>query len=239
MYDIVGECIGIQRMTHMPREPEAFSEQVVYILRRHFPDKEVTLAGPMDLYLDGRHLGLNNLYRMVLSSPERGVEIVEDFLEQLLEGDDLANISMSYSLVKSRIMPRIQPNSIFEQLEREQVAYLPFVNDTSILYVIDMPRMTVSITIEQMLSWGITIDDVDTVARENLAKYQPELKLQIIEGNSSKHHDSNYIFCLFYKYIFPSLFKLHSAFFPPLHFLISPKLPPPLPNQHSLYFLLR
>ena len=182
MYDIVGECIGNQRMTHMPREPEAFSEQVVYILRRHFPDKEVTLAGPMDLYLDGRHLGLNNLYRMVLSSPERGVEIVEDFLEQLLEGDDLANISMSYSVAKSRIMPRIQPNSIFEQLEREQVAYLPFVNDTSILYVIDMPRMTVSITIEQMLSWGITIDDVDTVARENLAKYQPELKLQIIEA---------------------------------------------------------
>ena len=81
----------------------------------------------MDLYLDGRHLGLNNLYRMVLSSPERGVEIVEDFLEQLLEGDDLANVPMPYSVAKSRIMPRIQPNSIFEQLEREQVAHAVFL----------------------------------------------------------------------------------------------------------------
>ena len=169
-------------MTHMPREPEAFSEQVVYILRRHFPDKEVTLAGPMDLYLDGRHLGLNNLYRMVLATPDRGVEIVEDFLEQLLEGDDLANVPMPFSIAKSRIMPRIQPDSIFEQLDREQVAYLPFVNRTSILYVIDMPRMTVSITIEQMMRWGIEIDEIDGIARENLAKYQPELKLQIVEA---------------------------------------------------------
>ncbi len=169
-------------MTHMPREPEAFSEQVVYILRRHFPDKEVTLAGPMDIYLDGRHLGLNNLYRMVMSTPERGVQIVEDFLEQLLEGDDLANVPMPLSVAKHRIMPRIQPNEIFEQLDRSQVVHLPFVNDTSILYVIDMPRMTVSITIEQMLRWGISIDEVDLIARENLAQYQPELKLQIVEA---------------------------------------------------------
>ncbi len=169
-------------MTHMPREPEAFSEQVVYILRRHFPDKEVHLAGPMDLYLDGRHLGLNNLYRMVITEPSRGVEIVEDFLEQLLDGDELANVPMPYSVAVGRIMPRIQPISIFEQLDKEQVAYSPFVNDTVILYVIDLPRMTVSITIEQMIRWGVSIDEIDTVSRENLSRYQPELKLQIVEA---------------------------------------------------------
>ena len=171
-------------MTHMPREPEAFCEQVVYILRRHFPEREVHLAGPMDLYLDGRHLGLNNLYRMVNADPERGVEIVEDFLEQLLEGDDLSQMPMPLSLTKSRIMPRIQPSSIFEQLDAEQVAYSPFVNDTVILYVIDMPRMTVSITIEQMLRWGIDIDEIDRIARENLAQYEPDLKLQIVQGDN-------------------------------------------------------
>ncbi len=170
-------------MTHMPREPEAFCEQVVYILRRHFPDREVHLAGPMDLYLDGRHLGLNNLYRMVNSDPDRGVEIVEDFLEQLLEGDDISQMPMPFSITKSRIMPRIQPASIFEQLDAEQVAYSPFVNDTVILYVIDMPKMTVSITVEQMIRWGIDIDEIDRIARENLAVYQPKLKLQIVEGD--------------------------------------------------------
>ena len=170
-------------MTHMPREPEAFCEQVVHILRRHFPDREVQLAGPMDLYLDGRQLGLNNLYRMVLAEPERGVEIVEDFLEQLLEGDDISQMPMPLSMAKARIMPRIQPTSIFEQLDSAQVAYQPFVNETVILYVIDMPRMTVSITVEQMIRWGVDIDELDRIARNNLAEYQPNLKLQIIEGS--------------------------------------------------------
>ncbi len=166
----------------MPREPEAFCEQVVHILRRHFPSCEVRLAGPMDLYLDGRHLGLNNLYRMVLADSVRGVEIVEDFLEQLLEGDDFSQLPMPLSVAIDRIMPRIQPSSIFEQLDVEQVAYQPFVNDTVILYVIDMPKMTVSITLEQMIRWGIDTDELDRIARRNLAKYQPDLKLQIIEG---------------------------------------------------------
>lgn len=168
----------------MPREPEAFSEQVVQILRRHFPDKEVQLVGPMDLFLDGRHLGLENLYRMVLSDETRGVEIVEDFLDQLLEGDQLSQVPLPFSMAKARIMPRIQPNSIFEQLDKEQVAHLPFVNDTSILYVLDMPRMTVSITTEQMLRWGIDVEDLDQIARENLDMYQPNLKLQFVEARN-------------------------------------------------------
>ena len=46
----------------MPREPEAFGEQVARILLRNFPERQVELAGPMDLILNGRHLGLENLY---------------------------------------------------------------------------------------------------------------------------------------------------------------------------------
>ena len=167
-------------MTYMPREPEAFGEQVVQILRRHFPDREVQLAGPMDLCLDGRHLGLENLYRMVHTDPHRGTDIVESFLYQLLESDQLLQSPLPFSMAKPRIMPRIQPLSIFEQLDKEQVAYQPFVNDTAILYVIDMPNMTVSITVEQILRWGIQVDELDAIARTNLASYHSNLKLQIV-----------------------------------------------------------
>ena len=183
MSPFVGGFIGLLDMTHMPREPEAFSEQVVQILRRHFPDAEVQLVGPMDLYVDGRHLGLDNLYRLVLSDSTRGVEIVEDFLDQLLEGDELAKVPLPFSLAKVKIMPRIQPNSIFDHLESELVAHMPFVNDTSIMYVLDMPRMTVSITTEQMLKWGLDIDDLDRIARTNLSSYHSNLKLQIVEAD--------------------------------------------------------
>jgi uncharacterized protein YtpQ (UPF0354 family) len=79
-------------------------------------------------------------------------------------------------------MPRIQPVSIFEHLDREQVAHIPFVNDTVIVFVIDMPHMTVSITVEQLMRWGVTSDDLDIIARENLANYAPSLEIQFVES---------------------------------------------------------
>jgi len=169
-------------MARMPKEPEAFGEQVAKILQRQFPDRAVELAGPMDLVLNGKHLGLENLYRMVQYEPTRGVEIVENYLERLIEGDSIGSMPLPLSVAKPRIMPRIQPVSIFNHLDREQVAHVPFVNDTVVVFVIDMPHMTVSITVEQLLRWGLTSDDLDLIARENLAKYTPNLEIQFVES---------------------------------------------------------
>ncbi len=169
-------------MARMPREPEAFGEQVAKILKRHFPERAIELAGPMDLVLNGKHLGLNNLYRMVLCDPHRGVEIVENYLERLVEGDTLGAMPLPLSVAKPRIMPRIQPESIFEQLDREQVAHVPFVNSTVIVFVLDLPHMTVSITVEQMLRWGLEVEDLDEISRKNLGLYTPELQVQLVDS---------------------------------------------------------
>jgi hypothetical protein len=169
-------------MSHMPREPEAFGEQVARILQRHFPERSVELAGPMDLVLNGKHLGLENLYRMVQYEPSRGVEIVENYLERLVEGDLIGATPLPLSVAKPRIMPRIQPITIFEHLDREQVAYVPFVNDTVVVFVIDMPHMTVSITVEQLVRWGLACEDLDEIARQNLAAYNPRLEIQFVES---------------------------------------------------------
>ncbi len=170
-------------MAHMPREPEAFGEQVAKILQQQFPERAVELAGPLDLILSGRHLGLENLYRMVQHEPTRGLEIVENYIERLIEGDTLSSMPLPLSVAKPRIMPRIQPIKIFEHLDREQVAHVPFVNDTVIVFVIDMPQMTVSITVEQLLCWGLDSDDLDVIARENLARYAPDLQIQIVDSS--------------------------------------------------------
>lgn len=170
-------------MPRMPREPEAFCEQVARILLRHFPDRNVEMAGPMDLILNGRHLGLENLYRMVQYEPTRGLEIVENYLERLLEGDTFSAMPLPLSVARPRIMPRIQPLSVFEHLDREQVAHLPFVNGTVIVFVLDLPQMTVSITTEQMLRWGLAVDELDLIARDNLARYAPDLEIQLVDSN--------------------------------------------------------
>lgn len=169
-------------MAHMPREPEAFCEQVVRIIRKQITDREIELLGPMDLAIGGRHLDLSNLYRMVSCDPDRGVEIVDDFLERLIEGDSISQAPLPLSLARPRVMPRIQPESIFQHLDREQVAHMPFVNDTVIVYVIDMPRLTVSITVEQLMKWDISVNELDDYARENLARYAPDLKIQLVDS---------------------------------------------------------
>ncbi len=174
-------------MARMPHEPEAFCEAVMTLLNRLSPSRHVELIGTFEMLIDGRHLALENLYRMVLNDPDRGVEIVEQFLDHLMEGEEAANVLLPFDLAKPRIMPRIQPESIFQHLDSQLVVHQSFVNDTVVLYVIDMPHLTVSITVEQMLKWGTDVEEIDSLARRNLAAYSEELKLRIIEaGNGGR-----------------------------------------------------
>jgi uncharacterized protein YtpQ (UPF0354 family) len=169
-------------MARMPTEPEAFCEHVADLLRRVQPGFQVELSGPRELLVNGRRLDLENLYRMVSHEPQRGVEIVEHYLDQLFAGDATQLGSMSLEFVRPRIMPRIQPESIFQHLSREMVAHVPFVNETVVVFVIDLPQMTVSITTEQLIRWGLTVEDLEEIAKTNLDRYAPELELQLVES---------------------------------------------------------
>ncbi|MCC6661731.1 MAG: DUF1444 family protein [Phycisphaerales bacterium] len=169
-------------MAGLPIEPEAFAEHVAAALRKLQPQYSVELTGPRELVVNGRRLDLENLYRMVNHEPGRGPEIVEHYLQQLFAGDAAQLTAMSLEFARSRIMPRIQPETIFQHLTREMVAHVPFVNDTVIVFVIDLPQMTVSVTTEQMIRWGMGEDDLERLARANLDRYAPELELQLVES---------------------------------------------------------
>ncbi|MFG0330222.1 MAG: DUF1444 family protein [Phycisphaerales bacterium] len=171
-------------MARMPREPEAFCEHVAEILRRMCPDHEVELDGVFTLRINGRHLGLENIYRIVLNEPDRGVELVEEYLDHLMEGEEAATMALPFELAKPRIMPRIQPMSIFEHLDQNLVAFQPFVNDTALVYVLDMPHLTVSITVEQLMKWGVDLDALDQIARLNLREYSPDLEIKLVESDT-------------------------------------------------------
>lgn len=169
-------------MSRMPNEPDAFGQQVVQMLKGLQPEFDVKLTAPNELIINGRRLDLTNLYRMVVQDPDRGDEIVAHYLDQLFAGDQVCLNTASFDFARPRIMPRIQPESIFDHLNRDLVAHVPFVNGTVIVFVIDMPQMTVSITTEQMLRWGVTADELDELARENLREYAPETNIQIVES---------------------------------------------------------
>jgi uncharacterized protein YtpQ (UPF0354 family) len=169
-------------MASMPKEPEAFAQQVEKLLRRMQPGLKIDRVSTQELLVNGRRLDLENLLRMVAHEPERGSDIVEHFLDQMFLGEHIEMSEASFDQVKARIMPRVQPVTIFEHLSEELVAHVPFVNDTVIVFVMDMPHMTVSITTEQLVRWGVTIDDIEELARENLDLYAPELEMQVIES---------------------------------------------------------
>lgn len=169
-------------MGTMPKEPEAFAEQVAKLIEQMQPGFQIDRVNAQELLVNGRRLDLENLFRMVAHEPDRGTDIVEHFLDQLFAGERMELSEESFDQVKARVMPRIQPISIFEHLSEELVAHIPYVNDTVIVFVLDMPHMTVSITTEQVIKWGISIDDLEELARENLDIYAPELEMQVIES---------------------------------------------------------
>lgn len=174
-------------MAQMPRELDAFAAKVAEMLRQLQPDFAIKLIGTSELLVDGRRLDLDNLYRMVSHDRGRGREIVEHYLHQLFSDDALDQADLGFELIKARIMPRIQPESIFEHLSRELVAHVPFVNGTVIVFVLDMPNMTVSITTEQMIRWGVSAEELDAVARQNLDRYTDELDMQFVESKEGGH----------------------------------------------------
>lgn len=167
-------------MPWMPDEPDAFAAHVASLIRKIQPECEIELIGPRELVINGRRLDLENLYRMVNHEPERGEEIVERYLDQLFSGEAAQIGHFSLEFARPRIMPRIQPESIFNHLSREMVAHSEFVNGTVVVYVIDLPQMTVSITTEQMIRWGLDADQLEHIARENLDHYTPALDLQVV-----------------------------------------------------------
>jgi len=157
--------------------------EVRAVLSRSRPTREVERNGTAELVGGGRRLDLENLHRLVATDEERGVEIVEQYLDHLFDEETFSVSNMPWELAQARLMPRIQPESIFDHLSRELVAHVEFVNETVIVFVIDLPNMTVSVTTEQMLRWGKTAEELEEVARRNLDHYAPELELRTLEGD--------------------------------------------------------
>lgn len=182
-------------MARLPEQREAFSEHVAALFHRLYPDTEVRLTGPGVLQVGGRRLDLDNLYRLVAQDPDRGVEIAEQFIESLFAGDAIAADALPFDLARPMIMPRIHPETIFDRLERGLVAHTPFVNGAVILFVLDLPQMTVSVTSEQAMRWGVDAEKLEEIARQNLRETTPELEVRLVESKEGgraalfSHHD--------------------------------------------------
>ena len=171
-------------MATMPTEPEAFAEQVMRLLARRHPELTLELPTASEAVIEGRRIDLENLRRLAAQAEDRGDEIVQEYLEQILGGEAREAEVLPFELARRLIMPRIHHEAIFDRLDAEQVAYAPFVNDTVVVFVIDLPHCTVSVTVEQLVRWRTDVEELDRLARANLRECSRDLEPRRLEAET-------------------------------------------------------
>ena len=168
--------------SEFPADRDRFAAEIARLLRGLRPSFAVEAVDGRELLVNGRRFDLDNLHRMVAPTPDKWQAVATQFLEQMFSEESMRAADLPLEFVRPRVMPRIQPVSIFERLSAEQVAHVPFVNDTVIVFVTDLPTMTVSITTEQIIRWGVSVDELDELARANLERYAARLEVQVVES---------------------------------------------------------
>ena len=169
-------------MHEVPREPEAFTEFVARQFKQHLGRLKIRITGPLELTIDGRRIDLDDLHRATLQADEESLDLIRRFADAYLAAVRVEQTPLPFDAVRHRIMPRIQPLSFFRGKRSDFFAASPFVNDTVILYVMDLNGTATPITTEQLIHWGLSAQEMDELARENLADHQPELELTVLQG---------------------------------------------------------
>lgn len=175
--------MDVSNNDRLPEESKEFTQAVERLLKGWYSHRPVEMVSPLKLTVDGKAMALENLFRMVQQDPQRGHAFVRGYFDRIFEGDSVGASLIPFAVARHRIMPRIQPESIFDGVDRASIAHLPYVNGTVIVFVMDMPEMTVSVSTEQMVRWGIGPEELEEIARQNLGSYAPDLQVQVIASH--------------------------------------------------------
>lgn len=153
------------------RDPKIFTEEVAKMLALR--GAEVAINAPLSLVVRGKHVGLEATLRQAKMDMRDGgspLVAVKRHVDIILASEQALD-DPPWEAVRKMLMPRICGQRVFDGLDRDQSVHQPFVNGTEIVYFVDYATHATSIKSEQMQRWGMTIDDVDAVARDNLARY--------------------------------------------------------------------
>lgn len=167
----------------LPREPEALTEAVARIAEARPGHPTVKVTGRLELSIDSQLLDLSELYWMAHEGGGPSQHEIQHFIDAHISATRLSALNLPFSAVAQRIMPRIQTEGFVASRHTQLVAHQPFVNGTAIVFVIDLPDADCLITTEQLIRWGIDIEELDRLARENLAGYQPHIEMRVFGGD--------------------------------------------------------
>lgn len=168
-----------------PRNLEAFTIALIDIIREIKPDAHIIFVRSGEILLDNRRFDVTNLYKIILKDGGNARLTMIIYIEQIIESENgliKSGFEANFAEIKSFIMPRIQPEDIFQNVCKDQVAHVPFVNGTVIVFVQDLPSMTVTLTNAQSQLWGVTSEELDIIARANLKSYVDNIAVDFMES---------------------------------------------------------
>jgi uncharacterized protein YtpQ (UPF0354 family) len=170
-------------MSQFPKEPEAFTEHVARAFRKLVGQVDLKITGPLELTIENRRVDLDDLRRAIFASKENQPAIMKRFVDAFLGALRLEQTPMPFDVAQPHILPRIAPLKFFRGRRADQLATQPFVNDTVIFYLLDLMNSVAPVSLEQLIRWGVSVEEIDTVARENLMDYEPELELRVFHSD--------------------------------------------------------
>jgi uncharacterized protein YtpQ (UPF0354 family) len=155
---------------------EQFIEQVFDVVRKRFPLVKITRsAEPFSLRLNGRVVGLENLYRSAVQRQDESVHMIERWAVELIRAaEGTPDRNADFGDVKDRIMPVLLTAEHFEAAGDSMVG-TPIIEGLYVAYVIDGDRTIAHIPGSQFSKWGVSLDDLHECAIENLVNVSQQL----------------------------------------------------------------
>lgn len=175
-------------MSHViPKEPEAFTKLVARRFGKELRRIEVHITGPLELLVDGYRVDLDDLHRAMQhhKAQAEAEAMLQRFIDAFVSTQRLMDTSLPLEMVRSRIFPQIRSLEKMRHTSPDQIVAQPFINDTFIIYMIDLKDTAGPVSTEQLIKWGVDADDLDHIARQNLAQCQPGLELQLFKNDDT------------------------------------------------------
>ena len=155
---------------------EQFIEQVVEVVRKRFPLVKIGRSTePFSLRLNGKIVGLENLYRSAVQRQDSVVHIIERWAVELIRASEgTPDRNADFDDVKDRIMPVLITEEHFDGSKGSMIGQ-PLLEGLFVAYVIDGDRTIAHIPEPQFRKWDVTIDDVHERAIQNLVNISQSL----------------------------------------------------------------
>jgi uncharacterized protein YtpQ (UPF0354 family) len=154
----------------------AFTESAAGRVRAIAPQLGVRITGPLAFDIEGRpgsrgplKVSLGRVWILCGKEPAGCDQEVDHFVAVLLR----VGTSTAQLPERSQILPELRPRSYLDAMGAvaTNVVVQPFIDDLVVLYVVDSPDSTRSLTASDVQALHLSSAEVAAIGRENLARH--------------------------------------------------------------------